>query len=172
MSDPLPKAALHFGGRLNLSELSNSVLDEEALSGRDTVHEMAQDYNTELWKAVEKNAAVLNQFYIYVTRRSMSGVSRNVIRQLFMGCAVKPHAMPHSDCWYVDVDAHELELVWTLPGKDAIKEIASTKPLELDPFLVRCCEDYVSGKLNREQRAAGANELKQLAREIPGVQLA
>jgi len=168
----IPMASLRKGGSLNLSEMSDVALRGDPLSGGDYIEALASDYMEGLWQAVEKNAAVAPRFYILVTRRTMSAVSNNAYRMTFIGCHEKPQAYPSSECWYVDAEEEELTLIWTLPSKSTIQEIAETKPSELDPFLVKCCEDYVSGKLNRDQVAAAVRELTELAREDSGVQLA
>ena len=165
-------AGLHVGGSVNLSEMSEKALSGDPLNGGDYIDAIASDYMEGLWQAVEKNAAVAPRFYILVTRRTMAAVHNNTYRVTFMGCMEKPQAYPSSECWYADADQEELSLLLTLPSKATIQEIVQTNPSELDPFLTKCCEDYVSGKLNRDQFAAAVRELTELAREDSGVQLA
>lgn len=161
-----------MGGSRNISELAADAAKEAPALGRDVVEALAGDYWTELQKAVEKNAEVLNEFYILVTRRAMAVVPNNVYRQIFIGCSVKPRAAPHTDCWHVDVQKEEITLLWTLPSSRAIKEIAASSATEIDPFLKDSCREYDRGELNREQTAAARRELVELVRELPGVQLA
>lgn len=165
-------ASLRSEGSTNLTEASEKAIQGNPLTGADYVDAVSCDYMEGLWNAVEKNSVVSPRFYVLVTRRRMSGLQDNTYRITFMGCMQKPQAFPSTECWYVDSHAEELTLLWTLPSKTTIKEIVQTKPSEIDPFLLKCCEDYVSGKLNRDQVAAAVRELTELAREDSRVQLA
>lgn len=123
--------------------------------------EFTNDYKRELEKAIEGNAKVAKQFFIYIVRKPMYGIaSENVYRQIFMGLHMRPKAEPGTDCWYIDTDKQVMELLWVLPTRVAIQQLAISAPSEADPFLVHCVKEYLNGALNREYdsiRASGTN---------------
>lgn len=113
--------------------------------------EFENDYGRELQKAIEGNSKVAKQFYVYVIRKPMYGIETdNVYRQIFMGLHMRPKAEPNTDCWHIDIDKHEMELLWVLPTRVAIQQLAISPPPGADPFLVKCVKEYVNGSLNRE----------------------
>jgi hypothetical protein len=131
--------------------------------------EFENDYARELHAAIEGNAKTAKQFFIYVVRKPMYGVETdNVYRQVFMGLHMRPRAEPNTDCWYIDIEKYEAELLWVLPTRLAIQQLAITPPPGADPFLVSSVKEYVNGSLNTEYdriAALGANP------EVSGVQL-
>ena len=137
---------------------------------QDYRREFENDYGRELQAAIEGNSKVAKQFYVYVIRKPMYGVETdNVYRQIFMGLHMRPKAEPNTDCWYIDIDKHEMELLWVLPTRVAIQQLAISPPPGADPFLVNCIKEYINGSLNRDYDriiASGADP------EISGVQLA
>lgn len=113
--------------------------------------EFSKDYAAELERAIDLNSRVTSHFFILVARRTMYGLEAdNVYRQLFIGCHVRPVAEPNTDCWEINADAHTAELIWTLPTRVAMQQLAVKAPVEADPFLVHCCKEYFNGTLNRE----------------------
>ena len=154
----------------NLSAESQRVL-EKGNTGtvQDYRREFENDYARELDKAIAGNAKVAKQFYVYVVRKPMYGIeAENVYRQIFMGLHMRPKAEPNTDCWFIDVDNHIMELLWVLPTRVAIQQLVISPPSGADPFLVNCVKEYVNGNLNRQYDriiASGANA------EERGVQL-
>lgn len=146
----------------NLTRESRSVA-ETGNTGNvgDYRREFESDYARELEKAIEGNSKVAKQFYILVVRKVMYGVENdNVYRQIFIGCHMRPKAEPNTDCWYIDTDAHTMDLLWVLPTRVAIQSMIISPPPGVDPFLVDCCKEYHNGNLNREYEriiAYGAN---------------
>lgn len=137
---------------------------------QDYRREFENDYAKELIKAIEENSKIAAKFFVYIVRKPMYGIeTENVYRQIFMGLHMRPRAEPNTDCWFIDTDAHTAELLWVLPTRVAIQQLAIAPPPGADEFLVHCIKEYINGSLNREYdriSASGADP------KISGVQLA
>lgn len=160
----------------NLTTISQEVV---AKGNPGTVYdyrsEFSKDYASELDRAIELNSRVSAHFFILVARRTMHGLeAENIYRQLFIGCHVRPQAEPNTDCWEIDCASHTMDLLWVLPTRVAIQQLAVFPPSNADPFLVHSCKEFINGNLNREYErilAAGARSKEcgvQLARDEGG----
>ena len=155
----------------NLTKIGRETAETGNTGGlQDYRREFENDYCRELEKAIEGNSKVARQFYVLVTRKPMYGIETdNIYRQIFMGLHMRPRAEPNTDCWYIDCDKHEMELLWVLPTRPLMQSLYIAPPPGVDPFLAHCCKEYIDGRLNTEYdriRAAGASA------EVSGVQLA
>lgn len=125
-----------------------------------TLHEQRDaftgEYGQELLKGLELNSKVEPRFWLLMVKRCDHTLN-NVYRITTIGCRVRPQAEPGTDCWFVDVDKQVMELVWVLPTRPAILQMAAGSVPDADPFLVSCCKEYLDGRLNAEYNRIAAS---------------
>jgi hypothetical protein len=107
----------------------------------------AEDYLKELLCSIEWMSKQHEEFFVYVVRRR-DYMMNNYYRQQFMPLTLRPQAQPNTDLWKIDCKENSMELVWSLPTRDAIMELAIKAPSNADPFLVHCCKEFADGRLN------------------------
>lgn len=142
------------GARVGQAVADMAKTNQSACTVEEMLEQMGPKFVQDLEDTIEANKSKYKQpFYVLaLTKKEFWAV--NILRNWFVARQTPPHALDmmfeypnHTKTLYiVDSNRGNIELAWTLPGKQDCESIAKT-PLSYPTELVGYIRDMVDGKL-------------------------